>query len=50
MIHTFGANSLQMLVQMVENDLGITLLPEMALQAGILAGTLTSSTFNKNAN
>lgn len=39
MIHTFGANSLQMLVQMVENDLGITLLPEMALQAGILAGT-----------
>lgn len=38
-IHTFGANSLQMLVQMVENDLGITLLPEMALQAGILAGT-----------
>jgi LysR family hydrogen peroxide-inducible transcriptional activator len=38
-IHTFGANSLQMLVQMVENDLGITLLPEMALKAGILEGT-----------
>ncbi len=38
-IHTFGANSLQMLVQMVENDLGVTLLPEMALSAGILEGT-----------
>lgn len=30
-IHTFGANSLQMLIQMVENDLGVTLLPDMAL-------------------
>lgn len=38
-INTFGANSLQMLVQMVENDLGITLLPDMALNAGILKGT-----------
>jgi len=38
-IHTFGSNSLQMLVQMVENDLGITLLPDMALKAGILAGS-----------
>ena len=38
-IHTFGANSLQMLVQMVENDLGVTLLPDMALDAGILEGT-----------
>jgi LysR family transcriptional regulator, hydrogen peroxide-inducible genes activator len=38
-IHTFGANSLQMLVQMVDNDLGITLLPDMALDAGILEGT-----------
>ncbi len=38
-IHTFGANSLQMLVQMVDNDLGVTLLPDMALDAGILEGT-----------
>jgi LysR family hydrogen peroxide-inducible transcriptional activator len=38
-IHTFGANSLQMLVQMVDNDLGVTLLPDMALDAGILKGT-----------
>jgi len=38
-IHTFGANSLQMLVQMVDNDLGVTLLPDMALNAGILEGT-----------
>ncbi len=38
-IHTFGSNSLRMLVQMVENDLGVTLLPDMALKAGILEGT-----------
>ena len=38
-IHTFGANSLQMLVQMVENDLGITLIPDMAIDAGLLKGT-----------
>ena len=38
-IHTFGANSLQMLVQMVENDLGVTILPQMAIDAGILEGT-----------
>ena len=30
-IHTFGANSLQMLMRMVENDLGVTLVPDMAL-------------------
>ncbi len=30
-IHTFGANSLQLLIQMVENDLGVTLVPDMAL-------------------
>lgn len=30
-IHTFGANSLQLLLQMVENDLGVTLVPDMAL-------------------
>lgn len=35
-IHTFGANSLQMLIQMVENDLGVTLIPDMALKSGIL--------------
>jgi len=38
-VHTFGANSLQMLVQMVENDIGVTILPQMALDAGILSGT-----------
>ncbi len=38
-IHTFGANSLQMLIQMVENDLGVTLIPDMALNAGILNNT-----------
>ncbi|MBD3648360.1 MAG: hydrogen peroxide-inducible genes activator, partial [Pseudomonadales bacterium] len=38
-IHTFGANSLQMLVQMVDNDLGVTLIPDMAVNAGILKGT-----------
>jgi LysR family hydrogen peroxide-inducible transcriptional activator len=31
--------SLHTLVQLVDNDLGLTLLPEMALKAGILAGT-----------
>lgn len=31
--------SLHTLVQMVDNDLGLTMLPEMALEAGILAGT-----------
>ena len=38
-IHTFGANSLQMLVQMVQSDVGVTILPQMALDAGILNGT-----------
>ena len=36
-IHTFGANSLQMLLQMVGNDLGVTLVPDMAL--GLLNNT-----------
>jgi len=36
-IHTFGANSLQMLIRMVDNDLGVTLVPDMALE--LLAGT-----------
>jgi LysR family hydrogen peroxide-inducible transcriptional activator len=31
--------SLHTLVQLVDNDLGLTMLPEMALTAGILAGT-----------
>ena len=31
--------SLHTLVQLVDNDLGLTMLPEMALRAGILAGT-----------
>jgi LysR family hydrogen peroxide-inducible transcriptional activator len=36
-IHTFGANSLQMLLLMVDNDLGVTLVPDMAL--GLLNNT-----------
>lgn len=31
--------SLHTLIQMVDNDLGVTLLPEMAITAGILSGT-----------
>jgi LysR family hydrogen peroxide-inducible transcriptional activator len=31
--------SLHTLVQMVDNDLGLTMLPEMAIEAGILKGT-----------
>ena len=31
--------SLHTLVQMVDNDLGLTMLPEMAIEAGILTGT-----------
>lgn len=41
-IHTFGANSLQMLIQMVENDLGVTLIPDMAL--GLIKGTAIVTT------
>ena len=33
-IHTFGANSLQMLIQMVDDDLGVTLVPDMTVDAG----------------
>jgi len=40
-IHTFGANSLQMLLQMVENDLGVTLVPDMAF--GLLNNTHTNT-------
>ena len=35
----FGATSLPTLVQMVDNGLGLTLVPQLALDAGILAGT-----------
>ena len=36
---TMIGTSLHTLVQMVNNDLGLTMLPQMALDAGILAGT-----------
>ena len=36
---TMIGTSLHTLVQMVDNGLGVTLLPEMAIDAGILAGT-----------
>jgi len=36
---TMAATSLFTLVQMVDNGLGITLLPQMALDAGLLGGT-----------
>jgi LysR family transcriptional regulator, hydrogen peroxide-inducible genes activator len=36
---TMLGTSLHTMVQMVDNGLGVTLLPEMALKAGILAGT-----------
>lgn len=38
-IDAFGATSLYTLVQMVENGLGVTLMPQLALEAGILRGT-----------
>ncbi|HKI73832.1 MAG TPA: hydrogen peroxide-inducible genes activator [Pseudomonadales bacterium] len=38
-IHTFGANSLEMLLQMVDEDLGVTIVPDMAVDAGVLKGT-----------
>lgn len=38
-VHTFGATSLQMLIQMVNANLGVTLLPQMAVDQGILAAT-----------
>lgn len=36
---TMIGTSLHTLVQMVDNDLGLTMLPEMAVEAGILSGT-----------
>lgn len=38
-INTFAASSLHTLVQMVDYDLGVTFLPKMAIDAGILQGT-----------
>jgi LysR family hydrogen peroxide-inducible transcriptional activator len=38
-VDAFQATSLYTLVQMVENGLGLTLLPKLALDAGILKGT-----------
>ena len=38
-INTFAASSLHTLVQMVNNDLGVTFLPEMAIASGILENT-----------
>src|SRR5690606_14890020 len=38
-IDAFGATSLYTLVQMVENGLGVTLMPQVALDSGILRGT-----------
>ncbi len=38
-IEPFAATSLHTLVQMVENGLGVTLLPELALDSGLLRGT-----------
>ena len=38
-INSFAATSLHTLVQMVNNDLGVTFLPEMAITSGILNNT-----------
>ncbi len=38
-VNRFSATSLNTLVQMVESDLGITFLPEMALDSALLKGT-----------
>ncbi len=38
-INSFAATSLHTLVQMVNNDLGVTFLPEMAINSGILNDT-----------
>ncbi len=43
-IHTFGANSLDMLLQMVDEDLGVTIVPDMAVKAGVLKGTNIETT------
>ena len=43
-IHTFGANSLAMLLQMVDEDLGVTIVPDMVVNAGVLKGTKIATT------
>ena len=47
---TMIGTSLHTLVQMVNNDLGLTMLPEMALDAGILGGTDVVARPLKNKN
>ncbi|ALE16027.1 Hydrogen peroxide-inducible genes activator [Altererythrobacter epoxidivorans] len=47
---TMIGTSLHTLVQMVNNDLGLTMLPEMALNAGILNGTDVVARPLKSAN
>lgn len=42
-VDAFEATSLHTLVQMVDNGLGVTLLPELALAAGILKGTAVAT-------
>lgn len=49
-INEFGATSLSTIVHMVANGLGITLLPEMAIKAGITRGTdLVTLPLSKNS-
>ncbi len=49
-INEFGATSLSTIVQMVANGLGITLLPKMAIDAGITRGTdLTTLPLSKDS-
>ena len=38
-INSFAASSLHTLVQMINNDLGVTFLPQMAISSGILNNT-----------
>lgn len=38
-INTFSANSLHTLVEMLKNDLGITFLPQVAINAGLITNT-----------
>lgn len=47
---TMIGTSLHTLVQMVDNDLGLTMLPKMALDAGILNGTEVVARPLKTAN
>ncbi|MCU7939396.1 MAG: hypothetical protein KZQ64_03980 [gamma proteobacterium symbiont of Bathyaustriella thionipta] len=51
-INAFSASSLHTLVQMVNNDLGVTFLPEMAIASGILNNTdiTLSELADKNNN